>query len=701
MSTLIRSRSARYAGVLLALVLVPLLAWPGLIRNLFAANFMPHVYCLSQEPSLVSLYVASNLAIGLSYVAISLTLVFFVVKKRGLPFHWMFLSFGLFIIACGATHFMDVLTLWHPVYWLAGSVGLITAVASVMTAVLLPPLIPQALALPTPDELLHANQELEREIAERKRAETVLRESEERYRAVIQQASEGIFLFDADTGLVVEANPALVRLLGYAADAMSRLTVYDIVADDREIVRRNIQNVVANRLHVLGERQYRRADGSIIDVEVSANHIHLGKDVVCAVVRDITERKQVEQQRLELAREQAARAEAEAANRSKDEFLATVSHELRTPLNAILGWSRMLRTSALDAQTRERALEVIERNAKAQSQLIEDLLDVSRIITGKLRLAVGPVNLAAVIENAIESMRPAVDAKNITLQIVLETEAGLVSGDGERLQQVVWNLLSNAVKFTPKGGRILTRLRRVNSHVEITVSDTGKGIAPEFLPYVFDRFRQADSSLTRAFGGLGLGLAIVRNLVELHGGTAQAESRGEGQGATFTIRLPMLAMHEAAPAGASFGAFQQAADTRLAFGQAASLAGLTVLVLDDEPDARLLLTTILREQKAEVNAVASVEEAFAALPWIKPDIIVSDIGMPREDGYSFIRRLRALEAEQGERWTPAIALTAHARDGDRLRALAAGFQSHVAKPTDPLELVTVILSLVGRNATGA
>jgi PAS domain S-box-containing protein len=700
MSTLIRLRFTRYAA-LLALVLVPLLAWPGLIRNLLAANFMPHIFCLSQEPSLVSLYVASNLAIGLSYVAISLTLVFFVIRKRGLPFHWMFLAFGLFIIACGATHFMDVLTLWTPVYWLSGGVSLITAVASVTTAVLLPPMIPHALALPTPAELLRANEELEREIAERKRAETVLRESEARYRAVIQQASEGIFLFDADTGAVIEANSAFIKLLGYSSEAMSRLTIYDIVADDRVVIHRNIQNVVANRLHTLGERRYRRADGSIINVEVSANHITLGKDVVCAVVRDITERKLAEQQRLELARAQAARAEAEAANRSKDEFLATVSHELRTPLNAILGWSRMLRTSALDEPTRERALEVIERNAKAQGQLVEDLLDVSRIITGKLRLAVGPVNLTSVIENAIESMRPALDAKAITLQVALESETGVVSGDGERLQQVVWNLLSNAVKFTPKGGSVRVQLRRVNSHVEVNVSDTGKGISPEFLPYVFDRFRQADSSLTRAFGGLGLGLAIVRHLVELHGGTVQAESRGEGQGATFTIRLPILALHEAGWDGLSLDAFQPSASRPLAFKEAASLEGLTVMVLDDEPDARLLLTTILREQHAEVTAVATVEEAFAALTWVKPDIIVSDIGMPREDGYSFIRRLRALEAEQGEKWTPAIALTAHARDGDRLRALAAGYQSHIAKPADPLELVTVIYSLVGRNATGA
>jgi CheY-like chemotaxis protein len=274
----------------------------------------------------------------------------------------------------------------------------------------------------------------------------------------------------------------------------------------------------------------------------------------------------------------------------------------------------------------------------------------------------------------------------------------VVSGDAERLQQVVWNLLSNAAKFTPKGGKVQVQLRRINSHVEITVSDTGKGIAPEFLPYVFDRFRQADSSLTRAFGGLGLGLAIVRHLVELHGGAVQAHSPGEGRGATFTIHLPVMAMQEVAVNAHLFTAGPTATHRTPALEHLASLAGLNVLVLDDEPDARLLLTTILREQQAQVTAVASVDEAFAALPWLKPDIVVSDIGMPREDGYSFIRRLRAQETEQGEPWTPAIALTAHARDGDRLRALAAGFQAHVTKPADPLELVTVISSLVGRRA---
>jgi PAS domain S-box-containing protein len=685
-------------GVLLAIIFLPLLAWPGLIGNLLVADFMPHIYCLSQEPSLVMLYVAANLVIGLSYVAISLTLVYFVFKKRNLPFHGMFLAFGLFIIACGSTHFMEIWTLWHPTYWLAGGVSLITAAASLATALLLPPLIPKALALPSPAELLHANQELEREILERQRAETVLRDSEERYRAVIQQASEGIFLFDARSGQLIEANPALLALLGYTAEAISRLTIYDIVADDPQAIANNIEHVITTRSHILGERHYRRADGSIIDVEVSANHIYSGKDVLCAVVRDITDRKQAEQQRLELLRAQLGRAEAEAANRSKDEFLATVSHELRTPLNAILGWSRMLRTGSLDVQTSERAIEVIERNAKAQSQLIEDLLDVSRIITGKLRLVVEPVNLAEVIASVIESMRPAVDAKNISLQVGGDTQSGVVSGDAERLQQVVWNLLSNAVKFTPKGGTIQVRLQRLNSHVEVVVSDSGKGIAPEFLPYVFERFRQADSSLTRAFGGLGLGLAIVRHLVELHGGAVQADSRGEGQGATFTIRLPVLAIQESTADSLTAHLNPQDGGGRHAVQPVASLAGLAVLVLDDEPDARLLLTTILREQQAEVTAVASVDEAFATLPWLKPDIIVSDIGMPKEDGYSFIHRLRALESERREKWTPAVALTAHARDGDRLRALTAGFQAHIAKPADPFELVTVISSLVGRKA---
>jgi Signal transduction histidine kinase len=412
------------------------------------------------------------------------------------------------------------------------------------------------------------------------------------------------------------------------------------------------------------------------------------------VTRDLTERKLAEEQRLKLAREQVARTEAEAANRAKDEFLATVSHELRTPLNAILGWGRMLGSGKLDEEGYTRGLETIERNAKLQAQLIDDLLDMSRIISGKLRLTVGPVDLHPVIEAAIEAMQPAVEAKRIRLQVILDSNVGMISGDPDRLQQVVWNLISNAVKFTPKGGRVQVRLQRINSHVDLAVSDTGQGVSAEFLPYVFDRFRQADSAITRMHGGLGLGLAIVRHLIELHGGTVEAQSPGEGQGATFTVRLPIMITHDSG----RFTLNGQGADANKSWQQAGfdcppSLAGLRVLILDDEADARALLKVIIEECQAEVTTVASAAEAYETLEWLKPDVIISDIGMPFEDGYSFMRKVRAREAGTQSR-IPAVALTAHARVEDRLRALAAGYQVHVAKPIEPAELVAVIASLV-------
>jgi PAS domain S-box-containing protein len=413
------------------------------------------------------------------------------------------------------------------------------------------------------------------------------------------------------------------------------------------------------------------------------------------VTRDLTDRKQAEEERLKLAREQVARAEAEAANRAKDEFLATVSHELRTPLNAIVGWGRMIRDSKLDDKGLTHALDIIERNAKLQAQLIDDLLDVSRIISGKLRLTVMPVELPPVIEAALDVIRPAAEAKNIRLQVMLDSNAGLVSGDPDRLQQVIWNLLSNAVKFTGKGGRVQVTLEQVDSHVLITVSDTGKGIAPEFLPYVFDRFRQADSSITRLHGGLGLGLAIVRQLVDLHGGSVQAQSPGVGQGATLSLQLPVIIAHgsgrfalNAEEANASGAALQGG------FGSSPSLEGLNVLVVDDEPDARDLMTAILEERKAKVTTVASAAEAYETIEWLRPDVIISDIGMPGEDGYSLIRNVRLREARDRQGWRPAIALTAHARVEDRMRALSAGYQAHVAKPVEPAELVAVIASLV-------
>ncbi len=394
-----------------------------------------------------------------------------------------------------------------------------------------------------------------------------------------------------------------------------------------------------------------------------------------------------------LEREQAARAEAEEANRAKDEFLATVSHELRTPLNAILGWAHMLRNKKFDEATSARALETIERNAKSQAQLIEDILDVSRIITGKLRLDVQPIELAPIIEAAIDAVRPAADAKGIRLQVILDPRASPVSGDPNRLQQIVWNLASNAVKFTPKGGRVQVRLERVNSHVEIIVSDTGQGISEDFLPHVFDRFRQADASSTRHHGGLGLGLAIVRHLVEMHGGTVQAESEGEGKGATFIVKLPLIV------------AFSDKLTAERAHPTTSGVTllddvpridGIRVLVVDDERDTRDLLRVMIEQLGGEVKTCASSGEALSLLRGWKPDVIVSDIEMPGEDGYEFIRKVRNSEVER-ERLTPAAALTAYARTEDRLRALSAGYQMHVAKPVEPAELAVVISSLVRRG----
>jgi len=383
---------------------------------------------------------------------------------------------------------------------------------------------------------------------------------------------------------------------------------------------------------------------------------------------------------------QEARQAAEAANRAKDEFLATLSHELRTPLSPILGWVRLLRSGDLDAAASARGLEVIERNVRAQTQLIEDLLDVSRIITGKLRLEVRPMDLVAVVEAGIEAVRPAADAKNIQIEARLDPMASAMIGDPDRLQQVVWNLVSNAVKFTPKEGRVEVELFKVDSHARLRVKDTGKGIPPGFLPHVFDRLRQADSTSTRAHGGLGIGLAIVRHLVELHGGTVAAESGGEGKGAVFTVELPV---------SAATGPPRLAPDSAAAQ-EGVRLDGVRVMVVDDEADTRDLLSFSLRNYGAEVTALGSASEALAAIQRDKPDVLVSDIGLPGDDGYSLIRKVRALDEDRGGR-VPAAALTAYAKDEDRTRAIAAGFQAHVPKPVELAELASVVASLAGRE----
>lgn len=569
---------------------------PDLLSTFFSTNFIPHGHCYLWKPGLVWLHLTSDVLTVLAYYSVAFAIVYFTNERKDLPGHTVMLLVGFFFIfaLCGTTHLMEVVTLWHPIYWVSGLIKAVTGAWSFYTfTFLLIPLIPVALDTPSPAQLALTNQELENS---RRRIQAINVELEQR----------------------VQERTAQLEASNETKDEL-------------------------------------------------------------------------------LMREQMIRAQAEAANRAKDEFLSILSHELRTPLNAILGWSTMLRQRTLSEDKVVRALETIERNAKSQAQLIEDILDISRIITGKLRLQVRPVNLVPVIESAIDSLHLAAEAKSIRLQSVLDSEAGPLLGDAARLQQVVWNLLSNALKFTPKDGRVEIRLERVNSHVEITVSDTGPGISSDFLPFVFDRFRQHDSTTTRSYGGLGLGLAIVRQLVELHGGTVTVVSPGIGQGTTFTVKLPVMIIH-LPPSDPE--PLKSIVEANVRVEASPTFEGLKILVVDDEADARELLITILQKYGADVIAVASVKEALTIIETAtdrSPDVLVSDIGMPDEDGYSLIRKLRQFEAQRGGR-LPAIALTAYARNDDRQQALLAGFQIHLTKPVDAAELVAVVASLAGRTA---
>ena len=424
------------------------------------------------------------------------------------------------------------------------------------------------------------------------------------------------------------------------------------------------------------------------NIEVSVSQTEAARLHVEELSKYITELQRSEEARGQLLlRAERARSEAEAANRIKDEFLATLSHELRTPLTSLLGWSSVLREAKREEKVLSQGLEAIDRNARVQAQLIDDLLDVSRIVSGKLNLDVRPLDISSVTRAAINVVRPAADAKGITLDYWAQPGLGAISADSARLQQIIWNLLSNAVKFTPHGGRISVRVEQDGSDARVTVQDTGQGIDPEFLPSVFDRFRQADSSTTRNFGGLGLGLAIVRHLVELHGGTVSAQSDGLDRGASFSATFPLLAER---PEPIAHSGEINLSDIR-------SLDGLRVLLVDDEPEARQIISTVITRTGAEVKSCASASEALAKLVDWKPDVILSDIAMPDEDGYSFISKVRTLPRERGGD-TPAAALTAYARDVDRRQALAAGYQMHIAKPIGAGQLVSMIARLAGRDA---
>ncbi|WP_433935835.1 response regulator [Sorangium cellulosum] len=532
-------------------------------------------------------------------------------------------------------------------------------------------------------------------------AERALRASEERYRGIISALEEGITVQD-ERGIIRTANASAERILGRsAAQIVGSRTLAGssraVREDGTPVLPEMYPSEIALRT---GEPQsgvvlgVERPGGSVLWLSVNAQPLRGLDGSIAGVVSsffDITAQKRAEEERRALlAAAQAARREAETASHLKDEFLATMSHELRTPLTAVLGWVRMLRTGKLAEDRRERALETVERNAQAQAQLVDDLLDISRIMAGKLRLDVQPVELVAVIDAALEVVRPAADAKGVRLEPLLDPGVGPVAGDAGRLQQVVWNLLSNAVKFTSRGGVVRVRLERAEGSAEIQVSDTGQGIDPSFLPYVFEQFRQAESGTTRKHGGLGLGLTIVKSLVEMHGGTAQALSDGEGRGATFVVRLPLAAQPERAGDRRRPGLSGLSGESD----RPPELRDLNVLVVDDEDDTRELLVTMLEQCGARVTAVSSTAEALLALRALQPDVLVSDIAMPGEDGYALIRKIRALPAKSGGR-TPAVALTAYARTEDRTRALRAGFNTHVPKPIEQAELLAVLASFSG------
>lgn len=450
------------------------------------------------------------------------------------------------------------------------------------------------------------------------------------------------------------------------------------------------------------EFRVRRADGAYRWFLVRALPIREADGTISrwyGTCTDIHEHRQLQEQNEQLlGSERAARSEAERTSQMKDEFLSTLSHELRTPLNAILGWAQMLRGDPANSGDVESGLATIERNARAQKGIIEDLLDMSAIVSGKVRLDVQRMDLVSVVEAAVETVRPAATAKGIRLQPVLDPKSRHVSGDPNRLQQVFWNLLTNAVKFTPKGGSVQVVLERIHSHLEVSVADSGEGIAPEFLPHVFDRFRQQDASTTRRHGGLGLGLAIVKQIVELHGGTVHVGSPGLGQGTTFRVMLPLNATRPEASHRDEDRCHPQAETTPPSSDlvDGFRLAGVRVLVVDDDADARALVKRLLEDRGANVQAAGSAGAAVELFRAGRPDVLVSDIGMPGEDGYSLLRRVRALEAEVGGTPVPAVALTAYARSEDRMKAVLAGFQMHVAKPVEPAELLAMVASLAGR-----
>ncbi len=536
-----------------------------------------------------------------------------------------------------------------------------------------------------------------RDITQRKRAEELAQQAHQRLTFHFENSPLAVIEWDSDFR-VSRWSESAERLFGWKAEEVIGKHVNDwhfVFDEDADAVAQLTyrQRVGVELLGVQRNRNYTR-QGSIVYCEWynSVLRDDSGKLVsVLSLVLDVTARKLAEEERSALlVLERDARRQAEDADRLKDEFLATLSHELRTPLTSILGWAMMIRNRDIEEDNIDRAIETIERNARSQARLIDDLLDVSRIITGNLRLDVRPINLEAILEAAHDALRPTADAKGVKVQTECDPDGCLVKGDPNRMRQVIWNLLLNAIKFTPRGGSVTVRLERLGTSARLTVSDTGEGINADFLPYVFHRFRQAEGSISRRQGGLGLGLAVVRHLVELHGGNVSAQSDGPGRGATFTVELP-LAEERRDPARAEDRRLE-VERRRVKAEHTLRLEGLRILLVEDDDDSRRLLAMILKRHGAEVTSTASSPEALNSFEETSPDLLISDIGIPDEDGYMLISKVRALPADRGG-LIPAIALTGYATARDRERALSAGYQLHIAKPVEPAELVAAIVSL--------
>lgn len=654
------------------------------LERIFGQGFMPHGHCYLWAPEMVWTQVSANLLIGVAYASIATTLGVLVRRIVNIPFAWVYLAFGTFILSCGLTHLFDVVTVWHPVYWADAAVRVVTATASVATAVLIVPMVPRAVAFATDARLSNeratqleaAHLELEaahRELARREReARERASVSEEQFRKLVETMPQLAWISDS-TGKHIFRNQRWQEYTGLSfADPADPRWQESHEPSTREAVLAAWANAVSNKTQFELESQFRRADGENRWFLLRAVPLFDDAGNVLSWMGTCTD---IHDQRL-------SHEEALRTAKMKDEFLATVSHELRTPLNAIVGWAHLLRAGTLSPEKVARALESVENNAHAQARLVDDLIDLSRIISGKMRLEPALTNPAEAVEAALDVVRHAALAKGIELNTAVDHQAGLVMADPGRLQQIVWNLVGNAIKFTPKHGRVTVHSLCVNGQVQIAISDTGPGIKRDFLPHLFEKFTQEDGSSRRTYGGLGLGLAITKQLVELQGGEIHAESAGEGRGAAFTVTLPLA--REATQRTASKPA-PAVLET-----PSQALLGLRLLLVEDDLDSREVVSAILADWGVTVTAAGNAEAALELLQQHAVDVIVSDVGLPGMDGHAFMQAVREKPALAH---VPAVALTAFAYAEDKKRALDAGFQLHLRKPFTHNELLATVTEL--------